>query len=40
MTGIARRLRKNSTNTEQYLWKHLRNRQVEGFKFRRHYPSP
>ena len=35
LTGIARRLRKNSTNTEQYLWKHLRNRQVEGFKFRR-----
>jgi len=35
LTGIARRLRENSTNTEQYLWKHLRNRQVEGFKFRR-----
>jgi len=35
LTGIARRLRENSTNTEQYLWKHPRNRQVEGFKFRR-----
>jgi len=35
LTGIARRLRKNSTNTEQHLWGHLRDRQLENFKFRR-----
>jgi len=38
LTGIARRLRKCSTDTEQQLWRHLRNRQVEGFKFRREQP--
>jgi very-short-patch-repair endonuclease len=35
LTGIARRLRKNSTNTEQHLWGHRRDRQLENFKFRR-----
>ena len=35
LTGIARRLRKHSTDTERYLWRHLRDRQMEGFKFRR-----
>ncbi len=35
LIDIARRLRKNSTDTERYLWRYLRNRQVEGFKFRR-----
>ena len=35
LTGIARRLRKHSTDTERHLWRHLRDRQVEGFKFRR-----
>ncbi len=35
---FARRLRKNATDAEQLLWRHLRRRQVGGFKFRRqHY---
>ena len=38
LTGAARSLRKQSTDTEQYLWRHLRDRQVEGFKFRRQQP--
>ena len=38
LTGVARGLRKQSTDTEQYLWRHLRGRQVEGFKFRRQQP--
>jgi len=32
---IAKKLRINSTDTEKYLWKYLRGRQLEGFKFRR-----
>jgi hypothetical protein len=35
LTGIARSLRKHSTETERYLWRHLRDRQIENFKFRR-----
>jgi len=35
LTGIARKLRKHPTNTERHLWRHLRDRQIEGFKFRR-----
>ena len=35
LTGIAKRLRKYSTDTEQHLWRHLRDKQIEGFKFRR-----
>ena len=38
VTGVARNLRKYSTDTEQHLWRHLRNRQIEGFKFRRQQP--
>jgi len=38
LTSIARRLRKNSTDAEQHLWRHLRGRQMEGFKFRRQQP--
>jgi len=38
LTGVARRLRKHSTDTEQHLWKHLRDRQIEGSKFRRQQP--
>ncbi len=34
LIDIARRLRKNSTDTERYLWRYLRNRQIEGVKFR------
>ena len=35
LTGVARRLRKHSTDTEGQLWRYLRDRQIEGFKFRR-----
>ena len=38
LTGVARTLRKRSTDTERHLWKCLRDRQIEGFKFRRHQP--
>jgi len=38
LTGAARRLRKHSTDTEQHLWRHLRDRKIEGFKFRRQQP--
>ena len=36
--AIAKKLRTNSTDTEKYLWKYLRGRQLEGFKFRRQHP--
>jgi len=36
--AIAKKLRINSTDTEKYLWKYLRGRQLEGFKFRRQQP--
>jgi len=35
LRDTARALRKRSTDTEVYLWRHLKNRQMEGFKFRR-----
>jgi very-short-patch-repair endonuclease len=38
LTSVARRLRETSTDTERHLWRHLRNRQIEGFKFRRQQP--
>ena len=34
----ARELRKNSTDAEKYLWQKLRNRQLEGYKFKRQVP--
>ena len=34
----ARRLRRDSTEAERRLWKHLRDRQVAGAKFRRQVP--
>ena len=34
----ARELRKNPTESEQALWKHLRMRQLDGYKFRRQQP--
>ena len=34
LTDVARRLRKHSTDTEGHLWRYLRDRQTEGFKFR------
>ena len=38
LPGVARRLRKHSTDTEGHLWRHLRDKQIEGFKFRRQQP--
>ena len=34
----ARELRKHSTDAERLLWRHLRSRQLGGFKFRRQQP--
>lgn len=34
----ARALRRNPTGAERALWKHLRMRQLDGFKFRRQQP--
>ena len=38
ITDKARLLRKNQTDVERLLWKHLRNRQLENQKFRRQLP--
>jgi len=35
---FARYLRKNQTDAEKIIWNNLRNRQLNGFKFRRQYP--
>ena len=35
---IAKNLRKNVTDTEKYLWKHLRGKKLEGYKFCRQHP--
>lgn len=37
-TRRARTLRKNQTDAEKLLWKHLRNRQFHSYKFRRQVP--
>ena len=37
-TTIARLLRKNSTEVERLLWKHLRDKQFSGLKFKRQQP--
>ena len=34
----ARELRRNPTDSERTLWRHLRLRQLGGYKFRRQYP--
>ena len=34
----ARRLRKQATDAERYLWRHLRDRQIAGYRFRRQVP--
>ena len=38
ITRIAKNLRKSSTVAERLLWRHLRAKQVEGYKFRRQEP--
>ncbi len=37
-TARARALRKGATRAEQRLWRHLRDRRLGGFKFRRQHP--
>jgi primosomal protein N' (replication factor Y) len=36
----ARTLRSGQTDAERWLWRHLRNRQVGGWRFRRQHPIP
>jgi len=36
--AVAKALRKNFTDTERFLWRHLRAKQMEGYKFRRQEP--
>jgi very-short-patch-repair endonuclease len=38
--NLAKRLRKGQTDAESLLWSFLRNRQLDGFKFRRQHPIP
>ena len=38
LNTFARELRNNSTDAERLLWRYLRNRQLEGVKFRRQQP--
>ena len=38
LTDLARNLRKRSTDAENLLWRHLRSKRLEGFKFRRQQP--
>ncbi|TVR97492.1 MAG: endonuclease domain-containing protein [Rhodospirillales bacterium] len=35
---LARRLRRDGTDAERRLWRHLRNRGLDGHKFRRQHP--
>lgn len=35
LTQAARELRRNSTDAERLLWRHLKAKQLEGLKFRR-----
>lgn len=38
LQDFARELRNNATDVERMLWRHLRNSQLEGVKFRRQQP--
>jgi len=38
MIQIVRKLRKNQTKEEKILWRHLRNRKLNGVKFLRQHP--
>jgi len=38
LTGFSKLLRKNSTEAEKLLWRHLRAKRMLGFKFRRQQP--
>ena len=38
LTNVARSLRKRETSSEEKLWRELRNRQMDGWKFKRQAP--
>ena len=38
LTNRARELRRNQTDAEQLLWRSLKSRQLNGYKFRRQFP--
>jgi len=38
LVGLSRNLRKNQTEAENLLWRHLRGKQLEGLRFRRQHP--
>ena len=38
MNRLAKKLRKNMTDAERLLWRYLRDRQLDGYKFRRQRP--
>lgn len=38
LNPLAKKLRKQFTDTERLLWQHLRAKQIEGLKFRRQQP--
>jgi very-short-patch-repair endonuclease len=38
MKPLVRNLRRQQTDAEKCLWRHLRNRGLNGYKFRRQYP--
>lgn len=38
LQSLAKQLRKRSTPSEQILWQYLRNRKLQGFKFKRQHP--
>ena len=38
MTAQAKQLRRNATDAERKLWRHVRNRQLDGHRFRRQQP--
>ena len=40
MNSTRKTLRKNQTDAEALLWRHLRNRQLGGYKFRRQHSFP
>ncbi|MBI4642596.1 MAG: endonuclease domain-containing protein [Deltaproteobacteria bacterium] len=38
LVSLSRNLRKNQTDAENLLWRHLRGKQLEGLRFRRQHP--
>ena len=38
LVSLSRNLRKRQTDAENLLWRHLRGKQLEGFRFRRQHP--